>query len=120
VFLTYNLSKASVTELHTALICVCFRQTLGHKLVTGSIKFFTVQSHGFLWSQDYGHPEGVNGKTAHFMAVHATDDLVGNIHSLSLGSAALLTRSIVQIVGVNDAHNVLKLVRPAPPVVVPV
>ena len=54
------------------------------------------------------------------MAVHATDNLVGNIHSLSLGSAALLARSIVQVVGVNDAHNVLKLVRPAPPVVVPV
>ena len=56
----------------------------------------------------------------HLVAVDAADDLVDDGHSARLGGAALLALRVVQVVGVDDAHHVLELVRPAPPVVVPV
>lgn len=54
------------------------------------------------------------------MAVHAADDLVDDRHGLGLGSTPFLALRVVQVVGMDDAHHMLELVRPAPTVVIPI
>jgi hypothetical protein len=54
------------------------------------------------------------------VAVHATDHLVDDSEGLGFEGAPLLALRVVQVVGVDDAHHVLELVRPAPAMVVPI
>ena len=57
---------------------------------------------------------------AHLVAVHAADELVHDGQGLGLGLAVLLAQRVVQVVGVDHAHDVPELVGPPPPMVVPV
>ena len=69
----------------------------------------------FFWVLAYSGPQ----PGARLMAVQAAHEAVERGQEEGLDLAARLAARIVQVVGVDHAHHVRELVRPAPPVVVP-
>ena len=57
---------------------------------------------------------------ANLVAVNPADPLVEGSEELLLEVTLLLSPRVVQVVGVNDAHHMVKLVCPALPMMVPV
>ena len=56
----------------------------------------------------------------YLVTVHSADPLIESLEELLLEVTLLLPPRIVQVVGVDDAHHMLKLVGPALAMVVPV
>ena len=54
------------------------------------------------------------------MTVHSADPLIESLEELLLEVTLLLSPRIVQVVGMDDAHHMLKFVCPALAMVVPV
>ena len=66
-----------------------------------------------------GQAQGGKELAARLVAVHAADEVIHDCQGWGLHVPPFLALGIVQVVGVDDAHHMVELVRPSPAVVVP-